>query len=463
MSDRYLRQMIIEGWDQSKLYNSSVAVVGSGPVAISTLVALSMLGVGDIDIYSNRILKQYDPSEFLYFGEEPGVYKVDALERIMKKSNPDLEGNITNLKMGVTWNFLSDSELILMDKSAGKTRYNLVVDATNNPSIESLMLQYGISRMVPIINASAMAYKGEVKVVTPDGKEISRGALSTEYAYKPQDPVMAGLIGGLVGEEARRLLMPLKGESIEDIDVNLNFLSRKIVGQEDDYENLNPDYRKSVLVVGAGSLGVNVVRELVQRGVKKIWLYDADRVEELNLNRQYEYTLADSVGQPKALMLKEVASQYNPAVQIIAKNEFFTGEFKSALPDAIFRCTDSFKTSAMLNATAHKYNIPLFYAATSKDDGQAYAVIPGKTPGLDDIFDVNKAAEEEIVPAGCVEEPTPSVGTVNMIMSSAMVGLFDIWCAGAEVPRGYLNYSNKEFNRFSFVETNFKTAQNKGV
>lgn len=70
-----------------------------------------------------------------------------------------------------------------------------------------------------------------------------------------------------------------------------------------------------VLVVGAGALGNEIVKNLALVGVGRIDVVDMDDIENSNLARCVFFTAADQ-GRPKAVALAEAASRLNPDVVI---------------------------------------------------------------------------------------------------------------------------------------------------
>lgn len=65
-----------------------------------------------------------------------------------------------------------------------------------------------------------------------------------------------------------------------------------------------------VAVVGLGGLGSNIAVALTRLGVSNLYLYDFDKVELSNLNRQYYFL--DDIGQYKADALVKHLRQINP-------------------------------------------------------------------------------------------------------------------------------------------------------
>jgi molybdopterin/thiamine biosynthesis adenylyltransferase len=72
----------------------------------------------------------------------------------------------------------------------------------------------------------------------------------------------------------------------------------------------------SVLVVGAGALGNELVKNLVLMGVGRIIVVDIDHIENSNLARCVFFRLEDE-GRPKAEVLAERAAELNADVEII--------------------------------------------------------------------------------------------------------------------------------------------------
>jgi molybdopterin/thiamine biosynthesis adenylyltransferase len=75
--------------------------------------------------------------------------------------------------------------------------------------------------------------------------------------------------------------------------------------------------RASILVVGAGALGNELVKNLALMGVGRIIVVDMDRVENSNLARCVFFRSEDE-GRPKAAALAQRAAELNPEIEIIA-------------------------------------------------------------------------------------------------------------------------------------------------
>lgn len=89
--------------------------------------------------------------------------------------------------------------------------------------------------------------------------------------------------------------------------------------------------RARVLVVGAGALGNELVKNLVLVGVGTVIVVDLDLVEDSNLSRCVFFR-PDDEGRPKAKALAERASDLNPDVEVIP----VVGDVRLAIGLAVF-------------------------------------------------------------------------------------------------------------------------------
>jgi molybdopterin/thiamine biosynthesis adenylyltransferase/molybdopterin synthase catalytic subunit/rhodanese-related sulfurtransferase len=128
----------------------------------------------------------------------------------------------------------------------------------------------------------------------------------------------------------------------------------------------------SVLVVGAGGLGVPALQYLAGAGVGRIGIVDGDVVEASNLHRQTWYTLADC-GAPKALLAAARVRALNPEVLAEAHAVRLTAENAAQLCgsfDLILDCSDNFTTKFLLNELALKRRQPVLFASVYQYEGQ---------------------------------------------------------------------------------------------
>lgn len=102
------------------------------------------------------------------------------------------------------------------------------------------------------------------------------------------------------------------------------------------------------LVVGAGALGNEVIKNLALIGVRTLWIADRDVVEASNLTRSVLFCTADidrhiKEGTPKAVLAGQRAREINPDVSVAS----YVGEIADLgygvirRADAIFSCVDN--------------------------------------------------------------------------------------------------------------------------
>lgn len=120
-------------------------------------------------------------------------------------------------------------------------------------------------------------------------------------------------------------------------------------------ESMNINNNQSIVVIGCGGVGFNVVLQLVMSGVNNIYVFDHDNIEEHNLNRlSIPY---NTIGRKKVDVVKEMALIMRPGINI----KSFPCKFNSRLIpngiDYIMDCTDVFNAQVSNKKIADELNI----------------------------------------------------------------------------------------------------------
>ncbi len=144
--------------------------------------------------------------------------------------------------------------------------------------------------------------------------------------------------------------------------------------------------KASVLVAGAGALGNEIVKNLVQLGVRHIDLVDFDYVVPSNLNRCVFFRLSDSEGKlPKAEVVAKRASELNIGVKVVPHIEDL-----EKLDSRVYESTtvafgglDSFAARIQLNIDCFLNGVPLVDGGIEGLQGQVQVVIPPDSPCIE--------------------------------------------------------------------------------
>ena len=158
---------------------------------------------------------------------------------------------------------------------------------------------------------------------------------------------------------------------------------------------------KKVGVIGVGSGGSFIVRELVKAGVGHFVLVDHDRMEIGNVCR-HECGLSD-VGRLKVHAVRDLILDRNPHAEVTAlslKVDGSTlGQIEEAMADVdlLIVATDNRASRLLLNRLAIKLDKPAFFAAVFRRayGGQVLRVIPGLTPCYQCFVDALPEAMED--------------------------------------------------------------------
>lgn len=141
-----------------------------------------------------------------------------------------------------------------------------------------------------------------------------------------------------------------------------------------------------VLVVGAGGIGCELLKNLVLCHVGYIEVVDLDTIDVSNLNRQFLFR-KEHVGLSKAVVAREKVLQFNPKVEIKAHHAnimdkcFSVKWFQSF--DLVMNALDNVAARRYVNMMCLATERPLVESGTAGYLGQAVPIIPNSTECFD--------------------------------------------------------------------------------
>ncbi len=197
-------------------------------------------------------------------------------------------------------------------------------------------------------------------------------------------------------------------------------------------------------VVGVGGTGSFAVEDLARLGVGKLTLIDDETVEDTNLNRLVGAGAAD-VGRSKVEVLGKAArrAQHGIELNLLPHSVILESVGRTLLDcDAVFCCTDSHGSRAVINQIAYQYGVPVFdigvrIDAAEGDVTSAISRVQMIGPGLPclvchpllspeavrrDLLTSQARAQDPYIVG--VHEPQPAVVSINGAATSSAVTMF---------------------------------------
>lgn len=161
-----------------------------------------------------------------------------------------------------------------------------------------------------------------------------------------------------------------------------------------------------LLVVGAGGIGCEILKNLVLSGFQDIEIIDLDTIDVSNLNRQFLFH-KEHVGKSKANVARESALSFNPNVKIKAYHDSITTsnygvnffqQFKLVL-----NALDNRAARNHVNRLCLTADVPLIESGTAGYNGQVELI----KRGLTQCYECTPKAAQKTFP-GCTIRNTPS-------------------------------------------------------
>ncbi|KAH8270002.1 hypothetical protein KR018_002130 [Drosophila ironensis] len=164
--------------------------------------------------------------------------------------------------------------------------------------------------------------------------------------------------------------------------------------------------KAKILVVGAGGIGCEVLKNLVLSGFTDIEIIDLDTIDLSNLNRQFLFH-SEHVGKSKAKVARESALSFNPDAKIVAYHDSVTSTdygvsfFKKF--SVVLSALDNRAARNHVNRMCLNADVPLIESGTSGYNGQVELI----KRGLTQCYECTPKAVQRSF-AGCTIRNTPS-------------------------------------------------------
>jgi len=161
-----------------------------------------------------------------------------------------------------------------------------------------------------------------------------------------------------------------------------------------------------ILVVGAGGIGCELLKNIVLTGFKNIEVIDLDTIDVSNLNRQFLFQ-KQHVGKSKSNVARESALRFAPEANIkahhdsIMKEDYGLNFFKGF--DICLNALDNRAARNHVNRMCLAAKIPLVESGTAGYLGQVTVIMKGKT----ECYECQPKPHQKTFP-GCTIRNTPS-------------------------------------------------------
>lgn len=344
LPNRFDRQQRIAGWNHERLREARVAVCGRDFAGAFLVWALGSLGVGEI----------------LWIGRP--IPTTESLARFLLSCPPPCGE-------GVIHEFPFDPEYgPELELALGGPLPQILAVMTEHPYEQRLACDWARRRRVPALVGSTSS-RGWFGASPPPAP-----------CYGPQDPARAMVVAGLTCDAIRELLNPLAS----------GMLPSEGSLELDPPVELRGELR--VLQVGVGGIGVYSAVALAAALGRRLFLrlWDFDRVEPTNLNRQGLFTADDACrGTHKAHAARGALGRLFPLARVLSEARRLGPDDASRVaslsprPSVLVSAVDNGECRLALQRLGQELSIPVIHGGTSIFGADCYTQ-ETSGPTLDD-------------------------------------------------------------------------------
>ncbi len=207
---KYDRQSRIPEWDQKKITNAKVAVIGAGALGNHVCLGLIGLGVGSIKIFDYDEIETHNLNRQSLFRENDiGQNKAEILAELLMERNSSIE--IIGIDEKIEEDTIDD---IIRD-------VDVIVDCVDLIYVRYFLNRFCIERNIPLIHGGISWTGGQTGILTrktpcirciyPDALQKEELDNETSCIRNPEASVVyiSQIIAGLMVYNVRQVLLPL--------------------------------------------------------------------------------------------------------------------------------------------------------------------------------------------------------------------------------------------------------------
>lgn len=199
-----------------------------------------------------------------------------------------------------------------------------------------------------------------------------------------------------------------------------------------------------ILVLGAGALGNEVVKNLALLGAGHVWIVDFDSIETTNLTRSALFRASD-VGASKALVLAARAAEMNPdcsmeAIQSDVRYDLGLNFLRSI--DVVLGCLDNREARYYINRSCYLLKKPFLDGGLDSLNGSVSVFHPPQTACYEcTLNQIDRAELQKRISCLKSTEPemkahVPTAPTISSIIAGLQVQIALRQLHGLDVPAG---------------------------
>ncbi len=210
---KYDRQTRIPKWDQNKISNAKIAVIGAGALGNHVCLGLIGLGVGSIKIFDYDEIENHNLNRQSLFREEDiGQNKAESLAELLKERNSSIE--IIGIDEKIEEDTIED---IIRD-------VDVIIDCVDLIYVRNILNKFCIESNIPLIHGGISWTGGQtgiltrktpcIKCIYPDALQKEELDTETSCIRNPEASVVyiSQIIAGLMVYNVRKVLLPLPSD-----------------------------------------------------------------------------------------------------------------------------------------------------------------------------------------------------------------------------------------------------------